>query len=76
GDGPGTASDAPTSGLPDELEGVEPSDAQLVPARANFAVLVVTLEELDWLYLAHTGHVRARFARGTDGDWEGGWVSP
>ncbi|MEE4288702.1 MAG: pyridoxamine 5'-phosphate oxidase family protein, partial [Erythrobacter sp.] len=39
GDGPGTASDAPTSGLPDELEGVEPSDAQLVPARANFAVL-------------------------------------
>lgn len=75
GEGPGAASDEPTSGLPPELEGIEPSDEELIPARANFAVLLVELTELDWLYLAHTGHVRARFARGTDG-WEGGWVSP
>ena len=75
GDGPGAASDTPTSGLPPELEGVEPSDEQLVPARANFAVLRVTLTECDWLYLAHTGHVRAQFSRDGDG-WEGRWVSP
>lgn len=75
GDGPGTLSDAPTSGLPPELEGVEPSDEQLAPARANFAVLIIELAQLDWLYLAHTGHVRAQFLRQA-GEWSGRWVSP
>lgn len=76
GDGPGTVSEAPTSGLPAELEGVEPSDEQLVPARFNFAVLRVTLQSFDWLYLAHTGHVRALFERDGGGEWQGSWVSP
>ena len=77
GEGPGAASDVPTSGLPPAFEGVEPDDAQLVPARENFALLRITLAALDWLYLAHTGHVRAQFARGQDGGpWEGRWVSP
>lgn len=75
GDGPGALSDAPTSGLPPEMEGTEPTDAQLEPARENFAVMRVTLTELDWLYLAHTGHVRAQFTRESD-DWQGRWVSP
>ncbi len=76
GDGPGTPSPEPTSGLPAEFEGVEPSDAQLIPARANFAVLLVTMQEIDWLYLAHTGHVRARFGRDDDGAWQSEWVAP
>lgn len=76
GDGPGTDSGEPTSGLPSEFEGVEPDDAQLVPARANFALLRITLTTFDWLYLAHTGHVRAQFAQGPDGVWSGSWVSP
>ena len=75
GDGPGAVSDAPTSGLPDKFEGVEPSDEQLVPARENFAVLRVTLTSLDWLYLAHTGHVRAQFGR-EGSNWQGRWVAP
>ena len=75
GDGPGTLADSPTSGLPAELEGVEPSDEQLEPAWDNFSVLLVEVRELDWLYLAHTGHVRAQFARDGD-DWAGRWVSP
>ena len=79
GEGPGASSDTPTSGLPPEFEGVEPDDAQLVPARENFALLRITLTALDWLYLAHTGHVRAQFTR-AEGDgaaaWEGRWVSP
>ena len=75
GDGPGTLSDAATSGLPAEFEGVEPSDEQLVSARANFAVVRIELRELDWLYLAHTGHARAHFAREGD-EWNGRWISP
>lgn len=77
GEGPGAASDTPTSGLPPEFEGVEPDDTQLVPARENFALLRITLDALDWLYLAHTGHVRAQFTRAGQGAaWEGRWVSP
>ncbi|WP_394726836.1 flavin-binding protein [Altererythrobacter sp. GH1-8] len=75
GDGPGSAADAPTSGLPSEYEGVEPSDEVLTPARQNFAILKIELRELDWFYLAHTGHLRAQFVR--DGDeWIGRWVTP
>ena len=75
GEAPGATSDAPTSGLPSEYEGIEPSDEQLVPARPNFAILLVELTELDWFYLAHTGHVRARFER-RDKQWHGAWVAP
>lgn len=76
GDGPGGTSDMPTSGLPPEFEGVEPDDAQLVPARANFALLRISLTAFDWLYLAHTGHVRAQFAQAPDGGWSGNWIAP
>jgi pyridoxamine 5'-phosphate oxidase len=75
GDGPGAASDTPTSGLPSEFEGVEPDDAQLIPARENFAVLLIEITEMDWLYLAHTGHLRAQFTRSGEA-WEGRWVAP
>lgn len=75
GEGPGAASPVATSGLPPEFEGIEPDDAQLLPARANFAVLLIAVESLDWLYLAHTGHLRAQFTRAGDG-WAGRWVAP
>lgn len=75
GEGPGAAADAPTSGLPPEFEGVEPDEAQLVPARENFALLRIRIMALDWLYLAHTGHVRAQFARAGEA-WQGRWVAP
>ena len=76
GEGPGTPADGPTSGLPSEFEGGEPTDEQLTAARPNFAVLMVEIESLDWLYLAHTGHVRAGFERGADAAWRGRWLSP
>ena len=75
GAGPGTSSETPTSGLPPEFEGVEPTDEELTPAWENFAVLQIEIEQLDWLYLAHTGHVRARFDRAGD-SWQGSWLSP
>lgn len=77
GEGPGAPSDGPTSGLPPEFEGVEPDDPQLLPARENFALLRITITSADWLYLAHTGHVRAQFSRTDDGAaWSGRWVAP
>lgn len=75
GDGPGAVSDAPTSGLPTQFEGVEPTEDEVAPGRPNFAVLRITLDALDWFYLAHTGHVRAQFVRHGE-DWEGRWVAP
>ncbi|UIP06255.1 pyridoxamine 5'-phosphate oxidase family protein [Erythrobacter sp. SDW2] len=75
GEGPGSVADGPSSGLPPQFEGVEPDDAQLLPARENFAILLVTIDELDWFTLAHTGHRRAQFVR-TAGAWRGNWVTP
>ena len=75
--GPGSEANAPQSGLPPELEGIRPTEEQLLPARENFAVLLITLTELDWLYLAHNGHRRAKFSRGDAGrPWQGTWVVP
>lgn len=73
--GPGTPAEAPTSGLPAQLEGAKPSDAQLEPARSNFAILMVRVEIVDFLYLAHQGHRRARFERTAD-RWTGQWLVP
>lgn len=75
--GPGTQIAAPASGLPLAVEGIRPTEEQLVPARENFAVLLIALTSLDWLYLAHNGHRRAKFSRGGPGQpWQGTWMIP
>ena len=73
GDAPGTVAQAASSGLPSRFEGPEPTDDDLVPARAHFAVLLVELTHLDWFHLAHDGHSRAQFdlVEGT-----AQWVTP
>lgn len=74
GAGPGEVSDVATSGLPDWIAGKQPTEEELLTARPNFAILLVTLEEIDWYSLAHTGHRRALFRR-ADG-WAGQWLTP
>ena len=71
---PGSPLPAPGSGLPAAIEGRKPSEAELVPARPNFAVVLVSVERIDWLHLAQTGHRRAVFAA-ADG-WAGEWRVP
>ncbi len=73
---PGTAKPEATSGLPPEVEGIRPTEPQLLPARDNFAVLLIEPHSLDWLHLAHNGHRRAQFIRSGDGAWQGTWVVP
>jgi hypothetical protein len=73
--GPGTPLPAAGSGLPAAVEGRKPEAAELVPARANFAIVKVHVTGIDWLHLAQAGHRRAVFAAAADG-WRGGWVVP
>ena len=71
---PGTPLAGPASGLPAAIEGRAPVEAELAPARANFALVMVEITTIDWLHLAQTGHRRAVF-RASDG-WAGHWVVP
>lgn len=74
---PGSVSDAPTSGLPTWIEGQQPVEDQLTEARANFAILWCKVEELEWLYLANSGHRRARWTwDDCQHTWSGRWLVP
>jgi pyridoxamine 5'-phosphate oxidase len=74
-DAPGVVSSDPVSGLPEWVEGRQPTDEELAPARKNFALLLVEFAEIEWLYLANSGHRRARW--NWDGtDWSGRWLVP
>ena len=72
GHGPGTETNHPSSGLPEWIEGRQPTDEELVPARENFAVLRVSIAQADWFYLSNEGHRRAVIAP----DGRGRWVTP
>ncbi|MGB5778916.1 MAG: pyridoxamine 5'-phosphate oxidase family protein [Allopontixanthobacter sediminis] len=72
---PGASTDEARSGLPDWVEGIVPTEAQLAPARKNFAVFTVRIHAIDWLYLANAGHRRARFEF-SDGNVESRWLVP
>lgn len=74
---PGLSVDVPTSGLPSWIEGKKPTENQLSGARANFAVMLCEVTELEWLYLANSGHRRARW-KWDDAmqRWSGRWLIP
>jgi pyridoxamine 5'-phosphate oxidase len=72
---PGSVADKPMSGLPISLENRVPERRETEAGRVNFAVLTVKLDTLEWLYLAHDGHVRARF-ESEEGAWKGQWLIP
>lgn len=74
---PGDKADAPSSGLPKEIEGCQPDESQLLPARANFAVLLFNFDRIEWLYLANSGHRRARWRWDSiSRSWDGCWLVP
>lgn len=45
------------------------------PGRGVFTAVVVHVESLEWLYLAASGHRRARWTR-NDATWSGQWLVP
>ncbi|WP_245228487.1 pyridoxamine 5'-phosphate oxidase family protein [Pontixanthobacter sp. CEM42] len=73
---PGVVSGQPISGLPEWAEGIAPTDDQVASGRASFAILMIDVAEYDWLYLANSGHRRARLVVGEDGKLAGNWLVP
>lgn len=74
---PGTVVDQPVSGLPAFIEGRQPTDEDIAPSRENFALLHVEFDTVEWLYLANSGHRRARWRWNTvAANWEGSWLIP
>ena len=71
---PGTPRAPAGSGLPTDVEGRKPELFELVPARANFALVMIDIAAIDWLHLAQDGHRRAVFCA-SDG-WRGEWRVP
>ena len=74
--GPSSAAAAPTSGLPEWAEGIQPTEEQVAPARANFAVLWVTVAHYDWLYLSNDGHRRGGVTVEAQGETSLEWLVP
>jgi pyridoxine/pyridoxamine 5'-phosphate oxidase len=73
--GPGSLSEVPTSGLPDGYDARDPTLAQSLAGRAHFSILMVTVDSIEWVYLAASGHRRARFDW-TGADWRKTWLVP
>ncbi len=74
---PGSEVSAPSSGLPEWIEGRQPNEDQLLDARLNFATLLFKAERVEWLYLANVGHRRARWMWDDQRNlWDGRWLIP
>jgi pyridoxamine 5'-phosphate oxidase len=73
---PGKSTVSPRSGLPTEVEGRLPNENEIIPAKPNFAVVLVKFRAIDWLYLANSGHRRAKFSYVEGNGWQGHWCIP
>lgn len=70
------AHEGPHPNLPDHLTARDPTEAETAPGRDRFAVIDTTVRSMDWLYLKHDGHRRARFAWDDAGALDAAWVMP
>lgn len=59
-----------------EVPAPPPAPASQEAGFGNFAVLILSFDTLEWLWLHHGGHRRARFAWGTDGSLHAAWLVP
>lgn len=73
---PGDISATPSSGLPADLESRVPEWAELASGKAHFAVLTVTLQHLEWLYLHTRGQRRAAYAWSDNAGCVMNWLNP
>jgi hypothetical protein len=73
----GTISPTPTTGMPAGWEKRNPNEAESAAGWPNFAVILAEMLEIDWLYLAAEGHLRAKLVWDAGkGCWDGHWLAP
>ena len=72
---PGSPTEKPTSGLPGFLREKTPKLLNHPEARKNFAAIVCRFDQMDWLLLKLTGHIRAKF-HWEDNRVNASWVIP
>ena len=76
---PGSISARPDCNEPESVRGCVPEQGEIQAGRCNFAVIVVSISELEWLQLSRDGNYRARFIYRRDDDTirnEGQWLIP
>jgi hypothetical protein len=76
GEAPSRLSEKPTSGLPEDLSGRAPTEAESEAGKANFAVIFSTIETIDCLELNVKGHRRSLFEWNASGELETRWLTP
>jgi hypothetical protein len=72
---PGLPTEKPSSGLPDFLRDKAPKLFDGSSGRKNFAAIICQFDEMDWLLLKLTGHIRAQF-HWKDNQMDASWVIP
>jgi pyridoxamine 5'-phosphate oxidase len=72
---PGDDVERPTSGR-EGIDGRLPTRQEAAGGWDNFAVLVLTLKEIDWVLLDNAGHRRARFTFDDQGLAAATWLIP
>jgi len=72
---PGEACDDPSINLPPGMLDAVPQAKDVQAGRAHFAVLATRIDELDLLFLRHSGHLRAKLIHHATG-WQRTWVQP
>ena len=76
---PGQKSEKPSSGFPKEFAFDAPTLEQTKDGLKNFGQIKVSINEIEWLFLASQGHRRALFeVNESNGDYsiEGKWLVP
>jgi pyridoxine/pyridoxamine 5'-phosphate oxidase len=72
---PSSFSDMPSIGFPETFRSRFPNDDETLPGREYFAVVRIQVQSIDWLWLHHGGHRRAKFIYSESG-FEGQWLVP
>tara|TARA_Y100000588_G_scaffold95834_1_gene103894 strand:- start:656 stop:1270 length:615 start_codon:yes stop_codon:yes gene_type:complete len=73
---PGSISVQATDGRPVINAESMPTHAENEVAYSHFAVIVFTINQLEWLYLPRRGHRRARFVWDAAGSLKSDWLIP
>lgn len=72
---PGVVSPFFTSGLPPVFEQRDPTPDESEDGYKNFAVVITQVDSMEWLWLHHKGHRRARFDY-TGSALQSQWLTP